>query len=147
MAQRLGFLKKSTTRRFRRLDARRLFALARVLGLVFLFLLPMQMRAGAADPHPHALLQLLLDARDGEIDHHADDGHAVHDETHASDSGSPVPDVPTFGESNHAGGGMAMLAALVAVFLIPATGAVSFWPSISRWTGRLPALDPPPPRS
>ena len=44
--------------------------LLRALALLGLLLLPIQMRAGAASPHPHALLHLLLDARDGAFDHH-----------------------------------------------------------------------------
>src|SRR5688500_18244709 len=42
---------------------RRLLTAFRALSLILLFLLPMQMRAGADDPHPHAMLQLLFDAR------------------------------------------------------------------------------------
>ena len=44
--------------------------LVQALALIGLFMLPVQMRAGSDRPHPHALFQLLLDARDGRIEHH-----------------------------------------------------------------------------
>lgn len=150
MPKRSGFLQFATPRS-RGINTRRLLALARVLGLVSLLLLPMQMRAGADDPHPHALLQLILDARDGVIDHHGhlDDhsGDAEHgSESVATGATADDPDVPTFGESGPAGGGMAMLAAVVILFAVPASGPRRSWPLPARWSGRLPELDPPPPR-
>lgn len=130
--------------------ARRLLALLRVLEFVSLLLLPMQMRAGADDPHPHAILELILDARDGVIDHHAPRG-VVGDDVHghaveSSTTSSYDPDIPTFGASSSAAGGMAILAAVVTLFIVPAAESRGAWPILSPWTGRSPALEPPPPR-
>jgi hypothetical protein len=124
--------------------------LLRALALVGLCLLPMQMRAGAGQPHPHALLHLLLDARDGSFDHHRDGESSIpQDQTHTADSADETdharPDLPTFGNSLHAGGGLAgLLVLLIALLLPPATNRV--WPPVATWRGRLPGLDPPPPR-
>lgn len=137
---------QSAAPRSRGWNTPRLLPLARVMGLVVLFLLPMQMRAGVDDPHPHALLQLILDARDGTIGHHTDDGHKETGDSHARAGGAHEPDVPVYGESNAAGGSMAVLAALTVFFLVPACASVRFWPPLTRWSGRIPALDPPPPR-
>ena len=113
---------------------------------MLLFLLPMQMRAGASDPHPHAMLHLLLDARDGLLDHHDDGAHAAEHARHQSASDAHEPDVPKTGASNVAGGAMALLAAIVVVFRVPAGRRVTAWPSPPLLLDRLPALDPPPPR-
>ena len=145
MASRLGLL-QSAAACCRGFSARRLLPLVRMLGLVALLLLPMQMRAGTADPHPHALLQLLLDARDGAIDHHTGEEHAGPDDTHAATSGSHQPDLPTFNGVATASGSMALLVALVAMVVIPSLERNRFWPAPSRWPGRMPALEPPPPR-
>jgi hypothetical protein len=129
-------------------DARQLLRLLRVLALIVVFMFPMQMRAGADDPHPHSALQLLLDARDGMVDHHSPakipaseivDGHGAHVRTATS-----APDLPSFGESNLIGG-VAMLAAVVMVFSLPTQPRLTWTLPVS-WQGRLPALDPPPPR-
>ncbi|MBA3451048.1 MAG: hypothetical protein H0T18_07545 [Chloroflexia bacterium] len=144
----------------RGLNTRRLLPLVRVLSLVFLLLLPMQMRAGADDPHPHALLQLLLDARDGAIDHHTGTGHdelrddhepVRHSQEPAADAHAPAngvhePDIPSFGDLTSAGGSMALLCAIVAFYTIPLPERARFWPAPARWKGWLPALDSPPPR-
>jgi len=110
----------------------------------------MQMRAGTAYPHSHALLQLVLDAGDGTFDHHAP-GDGLTATTHVhSEVSSGVdrshPDIPTFGDSIYAGGGFAMLIAILTSLILPPPGAVRIWPYLRNWRGRLPALDPPPPR-
>jgi hypothetical protein len=127
-------------------DNRLRLTLIRVIVLVLVVLLPVQMRAGAADPHPHALLQLIIDARDGTVDHHADIGHDDAYSPHVNIGGSHEHDGPTLGVSHPAGSGIAMLVALVAVFLVPAADVRLSWLWSSRWCGRTPALDPPPPR-
>src|SRR3712207_8261944 len=124
--------------------------LIHALALIAICLLPMQMRAGTAHPHPHALLQLVLDARDGSFDHHAlGDGPpaATHSHSESTSAADPShPDIPTFGDSISAGGGLAMLVAILTTLLIPPPGAARIWPLSTRSRGRLPALDPPPPR-
>ena len=124
----------------------RWLAVVRVTALALLFLLPMQMRAGAEDPHPHAMLQLLLDARDGRLDHH-NDGHEAEHRESGTASATHEPDVPTVGVSNVVGGAIAMLAALVAMLWLPARRRVTDWPAMALLIGRLPAIDPPPPRA
>jgi hypothetical protein len=94
---------------------------------------------------------LILDARDGAIDHHAAVGMVVSDDRHghANESrtiSSHEPDIPTFGASSPAGGGMAILAAVITIFVVPAAESRGGWPILSHWTGRSPALEPPPPR-
>ena len=154
MPQRVGFLQfrfaPSPSRGF---TFRRVLPLVRIVSLVLLLLLPMQMRAGGDEPHPHALLQLMLDARDGAIDHHAD---VAHEEPHeASESGQgwhePVsgvrePDIPTFGGLSSASGSMALLLTIAAFCVIPMPERTWFWPAPLPWAGRFPALEPPPPR-
>ncbi len=137
----------------RGLNTRRLLPLVRVLNLIFLLLLPMQMRAGADDPHPHALLQLILDARDGAVDHHASEDHEERHDDHAPGSGSHepvddvyVPDIASFGGLTSAGGSMALLFAIVAFYSIPTPERARIWPLLSLPGGWLPDLDPPPPR-
>ena len=136
---------QSIMSRHRRPNVPGVFAVVRVTGLVLLFLLPMQMRAGAADPHPHAMLQLLIDARDGTLDHHEDD-HAAEPAGHESTGGTHEPDLPKTEASNVAGGAMALLAALMVKLLTPAARRVTIWSSPGPCVGWLPGLDPPPPR-
>ena len=124
--------------------------LVHALALIGLCLLPMQMRAGTAHPHPHALLQLVLDARNGSFDHHAlgDEPPATthaHTET-SNGTDRSHPDIPTFGDSMVAGGGLAMLIAILTTVVLAPPGAMRIWPRPLQWRGRLPALDPPPPR-
>jgi hypothetical protein len=128
------------------LDLSRWFAAARVTALALLFLLPMQMRAGADDPHAHAMLHLLLDARDGLVDHHEEDEDAAEHDGHGSPTGAHEPDVPTLGASNVAGGAMAILATLVVMLLLPAARRVTDRAQSTLLAGRLPELEPPPPR-
>ena len=119
----------------------------RTLALASLLLLPIQMRAGAASPHPHALLHLALDASDGAFDHHAveDEATTSHDaqSVHASDS--HPPDIPTYGTFIPGLAGLAVLT-LVTMPAIPTPRLGRTWPLHARWRGRIPALDPPPPR-
>lgn len=116
--------------------------------LLAIALLPVQMRAGASEAHPHSLVQLILDAGDGEIDHHhPEDGAAGHqhapsraDECHAA------PDVPTVEETGRAGSGLSILAVSVAVLLVPVSAGRALWPEPQARRGLRRALDPPPPR-
>jgi hypothetical protein len=124
-------------------------ALARALALVALLLLPVQMRAGGADAHPHALLHLMLDARDGTFDHHDADHqgpHQEHSATHEVESAS-APDAPSFADTNLAGGGIAILAAVVALFAVPRPDTPHDWARPTRWRDWLTALELPPPRA
>jgi hypothetical protein len=77
----------------------------RALALIGLLLLPIEIRAGTERPHPHALFQVLLDASDGKIDHHADDAstrtHHLDGEEHEAlpnASESRQPDVPIYSD-------------------------------------------------
>ncbi|NKE12816.1 hypothetical protein FVP47_09520, partial [Mycobacterium tuberculosis] len=83
-----------------------------MLALLGLFLLPIQMRAGTEYVHPHALLHLLLDASDHEIDHHHNAatparGHGDHSD-HAPRGEAASPDLPTIESIQMAAGGLAM---------------------------------------
>jgi hypothetical protein len=114
--------------------------LLRALALLGLLLLPIQMRAGAQDPHPHALLHLLVDARDGAFDH-----HTLSEAPGAA--GAHHPDIPTVGQSISAAGGLAALAAVVAALIIPPPVADPIWPRSVHWRDRLRTVEPPPPRT
>jgi len=124
--------------------------LLRALALLGLLLLPIQMRAGAASPHPHALLHLLLDARDGAFDHHTfgeTAGAATnHDVEHLAATGSPSPDTPSYTTSITAAGGLAVLAMAVTMLTLPAPRAERAWPRHAWWREWRPVLEPPPPR-
>ena len=123
-------------------------ALARILTLTFLFLLPVQMQAGGDEPHPHALLQLLLDAGDGSLDHHHADENPRHgaDENEArADGAAPRSDLPAIAEGA-IGAGIALLAAVILLFWVPDSTPQCDWDSPRCWRDRLRALDPPPPR-
>lgn len=125
-----------------------LSSLLRALALVGLCLLPMHMRAGAGHPHPHALLHLMLDARDGSFDHHRVGEPATpSDYAPAAANGTDhaPPDLPTYGDSVYAGGGLAVLLVLLtALLLSPTTDRI--WPAVANWRDRLPVINPPPPR-
>ena len=122
----------------------------RALALLSLFLLPIQMRAGTQQPHPHALVHLLLDAGDGSFDHHTlGEVAASPPHYHAAadaEAGGQQPDIPTLGTSVSALGGLAILAALVTSLIIPSPLADRIWLFPTCWRGRFPALEPPPPR-
>ncbi len=124
-------------------------SLLRVLALLGLFLLPIQMRAGTEYVHPHALLHLLLDGSDHEIDHHhaavsPDNGHGDHS-NHAPRSEAAAPDLPTFESIQMAAGGLAVT--LVTLTLLLITSAHQrVWPRREAWSGRRVRPDLPPPR-
>jgi hypothetical protein len=123
-----------------------MFALVRIAGLALLFLLPMQMRAGANDAHPHAMLHLLLDARDGVIDHHDGEPAAAHT-GHEDSATRRQPDVPATASSYVTSGAMAILAALLTLILLPAIRRATNWALAAPLVDWLPTLDPPPPRA
>jgi hypothetical protein len=122
--------------------------LARVVALLALLMLPVQLRAGTDEPHPHALLQIILDASDGVIDHHAAAGAS-----HGQDEVKNFPaesrlralDSPSIGESIAVASGLAMIAVLVSLLCL-SSAAEPIWPIPMPARGRLPTLDPPPPR-
>ena len=132
-----------------RIPGNRAASLLRVLALLGLFLLPIQMRAGTEYVHPHALLHLLLDASDQEIDHH----HAAGAETHASgehgDHAPPgaaaSPDLPTFASIQMAAGGLAVTLVTLTLLLL-ASSRERVWPRDDEWRGRRVRPDFPPPR-
>ena len=113
------------------------FPLARASLLVALFLLPVQMRAGAADAHPHALLQLILDVQDGSFDHH----HGTHPPASHGDTG----DAPEYAEKMLTAGTALLAPAIVILRLsLPGPGRTPATAALLR--GRWPELEPPPPR-
>jgi hypothetical protein len=123
--------------------------LVQALALIGLLMLPVQMRAGAEQTHPHALLQLLLDARDGRIEHHEgqDEGAGSHDQRHTVPARiTHHPDLPTIGDSIQTGGSLALLATLVTALLLSPTSSARVWAPAGHWHGRIPPLEPPPPR-
>jgi hypothetical protein len=124
--------------------------LLRALALLGLLLLPIQMRAGAQRPHPHALLHLLVDASDGTLDHHLLGEAAAspsHDHSGAvTAAGAHQPDIPTVGMSVSTAGGLTIVAALVTALMIPPGLAERTWLYPAPWRSRFPALEPPPPR-
>jgi hypothetical protein len=121
----------------------------RALALLGLLLLPIQMRAGAQLPHPHALLQLLVDMRDGSFDHHTLGEEATPPHNHAGaaeTAGAHQPDIPALGKSVSATGGLVVLAALVTALLIPPPPTARVWSHVTPWRCRCALLEPPPPR-
>jgi hypothetical protein len=128
-----------------------LLGFVRALALLSLLLLPIQIRARTQHPHPHALLQLVLDASDGSFDHHALGDEATspphdHSEEVAAAEGHQ-PDLPSLGPSVSALGGLVVLVALIISPLIPPALAERTWRHPARWRGRVPTLEPPPPRA
>ena len=121
----------------------------RMLALLGLFLLPIQMRAGTEYVHPHALIHLLMDAADHEIDHHytaapSSHGHGDHS-NHAPRHDTASPDLPTFESIQMAAGGLAV--PLVALTLLVLTAIHErIWPRREDWRGRRVRPDFPPPR-
>jgi hypothetical protein len=123
--------------------------LVQALALTGLFMLPVQMRAGSDRPHPHALFQLLLDARDGRIEHHEgqDEGAVSRDLRHTvAPRITHHPDLPAIGDSIQTGGSLALLATLVTALLLSPAGSTQVWPTPRPWHDRIPTLEPPPPR-
>ncbi|MCA9877766.1 MAG: hypothetical protein KC442_08290 [Thermomicrobiales bacterium] len=134
----------------RTLQPRHVASALRLLALLGLFLLPMQMRAGAEYVHPHALLHLLLDAEDHVLDHHQRDapaspatGHGDHSD-HARRAEPESPEIPTFDSIQMAAGGLAVTLATLSLLII-VLAYERIWPRRERWTGRwvLPELPPP----
>jgi hypothetical protein len=135
---------------------RLLWSLA-VLGLL---MLPCDFRAGAEFAHPHSLLQLLIDAADGAIDHHhADDFDAIHRE--AMDWLDPIVGVahttshsdrqarPDIGDQQQSAPSISALPLLLAgiTLLPPLAGAAMPVPApVRRLAGRMPRVLVPPPR-
>jgi hypothetical protein len=131
-------------------EATRMIPLLRALALLGLLLLPIQMRAGAQHPHPHALLHLLVDASDGAFDHHTlglASSPTHHDSEAVGTAVAHHPDIPTVGQSISAAGGLVALAAVVAALIIPPPVADPIWPRSVHWRDRLRTVEPPPPRT
>jgi hypothetical protein len=130
------------------------------LAIVGLLMFPCDFRAGAEFAHPHSLLQLLLDAADGTIDHHhADDLDAAHRQ--AVDWLDPVVGValatahtdrhaqPDVGDQQQSAPSISALPLLLAgVALLPplAGGAMPAPAPVRRLAGRMPRVLVPPPR-
>jgi hypothetical protein len=124
-------------------------SLLRALALLGLFLLPIQLRAGTEYVHPHALLHLLVDATDQEIDHHHTaaspaHGHGDHSD-HAPRDAAVSPDLPTFESIQMAAGGLAVTLVTLVLLLITSMQE-RVWPRREAWSGRRVRPDLPPPR-
>lgn len=114
-----------------------------VLALLFL---PVQMRAGAEAAHSHSLLHLLLDARDGEIDHHHDEGdHAHAHQTQPGDECRVNPDIPSLEETRQTGS-VSMLSAIVVILAVPVERSRAIWPTGPSWHAHHSRPEHPPPR-
>jgi hypothetical protein len=123
--------------------------IVRTVLLLTIALLPVQMRAGANEAHPHSILQLVLDVRDGAIDHHGASGESPHEhEALQAAQGECLtdPDVPSVEETGRLGG-ISMLSVPVLLMLIPAFSSEETRPMPYVRRGRVPELDPPPPRA
>lgn len=122
----------------------------RLLALLGLFLLPIQMRAGTAYVHPHALLHLLLDASDSNLDHHhlaptpPELAHGDHG-AHPREKTTASPDLPTFDSIQMAAGGLAVTLVTLAFFLLT-TMQERVWPCRAAWRGCRVLPERPPPR-
>lgn len=130
----------------------RIVSTLRALALLGLFLLPLQMRAGTTYVHPHSFLHLLLDGRDGVIDHHpqqattvADHGPGDHGD-HVRRDEQASPDRPTFESIQMATGGLAVTLVALVLFSFVAMWE-RIWPRREVWSGLrvLPELPPPRP--
>lgn len=126
--------------------------LLRLLALLGLFLLPMQMRAGAEYVHPHALWQLLMA---GGLDHHhqpepaaaahGDHGPHASASSHSRNAPSASPDMPAAESTLMAAGGLAMSLTPFLVLVLAWRGE-RIWPRSAAWSGLRVAPDLPPPR-
>lgn len=88
-----------------------------VVAVLSLLTLPVDLRAGLRDPHPHALFQIIDDAADGAIDHDhdaVDQGYGVHEHHHtaaSTDRADISPDLPRLSDDG-SGAGDGLAAAL-----------------------------------
>jgi hypothetical protein len=131
------------------------------MALLSMLLLPSVYRAGADFPHDHSLLQLLIDASDGVIDHHHagtrdvavtatldwfDPGVPDASAGFASGASEQLPDVGERQESAPATSGVhLMLSVLMLMPAIAGARRTLIEPS-RRLTGRAPRVLLPPPR-
>ena len=129
----------------------RLASLLRLLALLGLFLLPIQMRAGAEYVHPHALLHLLVDSGNHSIDHHQQPipvatDHVQGDHSdHVRRDENAAPDLPTFESIQMAAGGLAVTL-VVATLLLIVSRRERIWPRREMWYGLRVLPEIPPPR-
>ena len=122
-----------------------------VLTAVTLLLAPVDYRAGADAPHPHAVVQLLVDVAQERRTHHHADQHRPH--AHAVSEPRGPDHLSPAAEPDIAGSSAATpTTAKAAVLLLAGAGApltIRERPSRSapvRLTGRRLQPDPPPPR-
>lgn len=126
----------------------RLLTLFAALSLLSM---PVDYRGGAELPHAHALFQFWMSGDAGAFDHH---GHQTHHAHHAedakvsanADSAPDTPSVSEMGSPAERGAGIA-LTMLLAMFIVAACGTQAIATRVSLLIGRLPAPEPPPPRS
>lgn len=120
--------------------------IAAIAVVCALALLPVQMKAGANEAHPHALLQLLIDASDGVMDHHADGDRRHHSDAATCDAAQRGPDLPSFGDLLSFGGDLPIADAAVALLWLPASRGQAIWKVPGVLHALVPPVDPPPPR-
>lgn len=125
-----------------------------VLALAGLLFLPTEYRGGAEAPHSHALLQLLLDAQDGQLAHnhaqpaqHGDASAFSWLDPDVAKAGQPSP--PDAGQQQNSAPTLSIIAFLMVLpALAPVSGRL---PRVSRSARRLlghtPAILSPPPRA
>jgi hypothetical protein len=126
-----------------------------ILALTGLLFLPTEYRGGAAAPHSHALLQLLLDAQDGRFHHtHSHPGTLGGfafdwlDPSIADDAVSAADPRPDVGQQQESAPALSVVTFLVVLPLLPLV--LNSLPRISLEARRLDGLSPrvlfPPPR-
>lgn len=125
-----------------------------VLGLL---MMPVEYRAGAHHPHPHAAFQLWADFTPGTVPHRHDEGGDAATTLIRGDHGGVAgtdavwatapPDVPLLSEVAPALDRAAAVAAVMAlVGLLVAAALPRVVGLARRWAGLLLRPDPPPPR-
>lgn len=126
-----------------------------ILALIGLLFLPTEYRGGAAAPHSHALLQLILDAQDGQFLHththqSAPPGFAYDwlDPAVADDAVGSADTYPDVGGQQERASAMSIITFLVVLPLLPVMHLVvpRISPNTLRLNGCTPRVLAPPPR-
>ncbi|MCA9863278.1 MAG: hypothetical protein R2853_08085 [Thermomicrobiales bacterium] len=126
-----------------------------ILALIGLLFFPTEYRGGASAPHSHALLQLLMDAQDGQFLHvHAQPGAPAGfaydwlDPAVADSAEGAAPAHPDTGGQQERASALAIITFLVVLSLLPATlrALPRIFPTTPRLNGRVPRVLAPPPR-
>jgi hypothetical protein len=126
-----------------------------ILALIGLLCLPTEYRGGAAAPHSHALLQLLLDAQDGHFEHIHAHQEASFDIAHdwldpvVDDVNSLAQPRPDVGQQQESAPALSIVTFLVVLPLLPMVphSLPRISPETLRLNGRTPRVLFPPPKA